>query len=109
MPIYNKLVRDFIPDIIRKSGKKPITSTLTDDEYVAALRTKLDEEVREYLDATYHNDALEELADILELVSALSAVHGSSYENVLSIQADKNRARGGFEEKIFLIEVKDES
>lgn len=109
MPIYNKLVRDLIPDIILESGKEPITSILTDEEYVAALRNKLDEEIREYLSAANDNDALEELADILEIVGTLATVHGSSLDDVLLIKTEKNRARGGFEKKTFIIEVKDES
>ncbi|KPV43018.1 nucleoside triphosphate pyrophosphohydrolase [Alicyclobacillus ferrooxydans] len=109
MPTYNKLVRDLIPDIIRNSGKEAMTSILSEDNFRAALRTKLSEEVQEYLTEGSDEQALEELADILEVVSALAKLHGSTFEETLSIQAKKARERGGFGRRIFLIEVNDES
>ena len=51
MPTYNKLVRDLIPQIIEKTGKRYATKILDTDDYKAALRTKLEEEVEEYLTA----------------------------------------------------------
>ena len=32
--IYNKLVRDNVPDIIREQGGTPVNHTLDDEEYV---------------------------------------------------------------------------
>ncbi|WP_338123556.1 hypothetical protein [Priestia flexa] len=40
MPAYNKLVRDYIPQIIEQSGKKYTTSNLTIDEYKKELKKK---------------------------------------------------------------------
>lgn len=42
--IYNELVRDLIPDIIKKSGKTPTTHTGSNEEYEEKLREKLLEE-----------------------------------------------------------------
>lgn len=42
---YNKLVRDKIPDVIRKAGKNPITDTLAQESTIPALGAKLQEEV----------------------------------------------------------------
>jgi predicted house-cleaning noncanonical NTP pyrophosphatase (MazG superfamily) len=33
MKVYNKLVRDHIPDIIKKDGKLPTTKVLSNEEY----------------------------------------------------------------------------
>ncbi|MEC5425307.1 nucleoside triphosphate pyrophosphohydrolase [Virgibacillus sp. C22-A2] len=107
MPTYNKLVRDRIPEIIEKSGKELKTETLDHDRYILELKKKLNEEVEEYQTASTNADALEELADVLELMNALIRIHGSSVEEVEKIRADKAAKRGGFDEKIFLIEVED--
>ncbi|OZU89634.1 phosphoribosyl-ATP pyrophosphohydrolase [Virgibacillus indicus] len=107
MSTYNKLVRDRIPEIIKKSGKELKTETLNQDRYILELKKKLYEEVEEYQTAATNEDAKEELADVLELMHALACVHGSSIEEVDKIREEKATKRGGFDDKIFLIEVED--
>ena len=48
MKVYNKLVRDKIPEIIEADGKVCRTHILSNEEYIAALEVKLNEEVAEY-------------------------------------------------------------
>lgn len=107
MPVYNKLVRDLIPEIIKNSGKKFTTRILEDDEYIIELKKKLSEEIHEYKNAATDKEAIEELADILELMHALAKVHGANIQEIEKIRQDKVKKRGGFSEKIFLIEVED--
>ena len=96
---FNKLVRDRIPDLIRENGKIPLTRVLDDREYAAALAQKLDEEVGEF-----HRDRnLEELADILEVVCALTENLGYSKDDLLECCRKKHEQRGGFRDRIFLI------
>ena len=60
---------------------------------------KLDEEVREF-----HSDKnLEELADILEVVYALTEDIGATKEQLLEAYEKKHAERGGFRERIFLL------
>ena len=57
--VYNKLVRDRIPEIIEASGAECKTEILSDEKYLEMIDAKLDEELAEY-----HKDQnLEELAD----------------------------------------------
>lgn len=99
MEIFNKLVRDKIPQIIEQQGEVPDYRILDDDEYICHLEAKLDEEVGEY-----HRDKnAEELADILEVVFALADSIGCSRERLLEICQRKHEARGGFWDRIFLI------
>jgi len=107
MPIYNKLVRDLIPNIIEQTGKTYDTCVLSDNEYIKALKQKLKEETNEYIEAEDDQEAVEELADILELMKALANQHHSSLEEVEQVRKEKAEKRGGFDDKIFLIEVED--
>lgn len=108
MPVYNKLVRDRIPEIIEKTGKRFTTRILSDKEYIEELRKKTYEELDEYMNTTDKESTIEELADVLEILHALSEAHGSSIDEVETIRKEKAEKRGGFKEKIFLIEVEDE-
>lgn len=107
MPTYNKLVRDRIPEIIEKTGKKFTTTILSDQEYIKELKKKSFEELEEYVNTSTHEDALEELADVLEIIHALSRCHGSSIKGVEKIREKKAEERGGFEERIYLVDVED--
>jgi predicted house-cleaning noncanonical NTP pyrophosphatase (MazG superfamily) len=108
MPIYNKLVRDRIPEIIESTGKNFSTRVLNNEEYITELKNKSFEELQEYVQTTNNEDSIEELADLLEIIHALAEYHGSSIEMVEEIRKVKAEKRGGFKEKIFLLEVEDE-
>ena len=97
--VYNKLVRDRIPDMIRAQGETPRIRILEQEEYLHHLEQKLDEEVAEY-----HRDKnAEELADILEVVYALAEEIGCSKEELLAVYEKKHTDRGGFRDRVFLI------
>lgn len=101
---YDKLVRDRIPEIIETSGKKCTIRVMDDAEYLRRLDEKLGEELAEY----QADKSLEELADLLEVVRAVAAARGSSIDEVERIREEKARARGGFEKRLLLTEVRDE-
>jgi predicted house-cleaning noncanonical NTP pyrophosphatase (MazG superfamily) len=105
MPVYNKLVRDRIPEIIEKTGKKFTNRILDNEEYIKELKTKSFEELNEYINAENDNDAVEELADLLEIIHALAECHGANIEQVEQVRQEKAAKRGGFKERVFLIEV----
>ena len=98
MKVYNKLVRDKIPEIIEADGKECKTRILSNDEYIAALEAKLNEEVAEY--QTDKN--LEEMADVLEVLQAICMARGYSLAELEAVRAKKVEKRGGFKEKILL-------
>ena len=98
---YDKLIRDRIPEIIEADGKRCTCSILSDEEYLAKLDEKLNEELAEYQDSK----SMEELADLLEVIRAIALARGSSIEDVEAIRRDKAEKHGGFEKKILLTEV----
>lgn len=108
MAVHNKLVRDHMEKIILEAGRKPIMKTLDHEEYIMELRKKSEEELQEYLTAETNEEALEELADLLEVIHALTNIHGSSIEEVEKIRVAKKAKRGGFSDKVYLFEVRDD-
>ena len=99
--VYNKLVRDRIPEIIEASGKSCTCETLSDERYIALLNKKLQEEVTEYLES----GTLEELADIGEVMHAILDYKGIPLEEFQRVRSEKLQERGGFKKRILLKEV----
>lgn len=99
--IYNKLVRDRIPEIIEAEGRHCLTETLSDLDYEQALRQKLVEEAHEVAQSA--DDLLQELADLYEVVDALMALHGLTEDQIRARQAQRRAERGGFTRRIRLV------
>ena len=99
--VYNKLIRDRIPEIIEKSGKVAVYETLQDYEYLEFLNHKLLEEVNEYLES----GTVEELADIGEVMYAILAYKHIPQEEFQRVRLEKLATHGGFEKQLLLKEV----
>lgn len=107
MEIYNKLVRDKIPQKIENNGSTPIIRILSDEEYKIELEKKLYEEYQEVLGAKTTAERIEELADMLEIINSLSKLENKELEDVIECAKVKKLKRGGFDKKIFLESVID--
>ena len=104
MKVYNKLIRDKIPEIIAKdNGKTCVTRIMADDEYLEILNAKMQEELNEYL----ASGEVEELADLEEVLRAILDVKGISYDEFEKIRNEKVLKRGAFKKKIFLESVRE--
>lgn len=101
---YNKLVRDRIPEIIEKSGKKAIVQKLDDEAYKKFLDEKLGEELQEYLDS----DSVDELADLVEVIHSILKYKRIEITGFYGIQKKKAEERGAFEKRLLLKEVIEE-
>jgi phosphoribosyl-ATP pyrophosphohydrolase len=102
---YNKLVRDRTAARLAQRGRQSRTRQLAPDEFPAALRAKLLEEAAECAAAQSPQDIAEECADVLEVIAALAAVSGISWDEVTAVREQKARRRGTFRERILLIEA----
>lgn len=102
--VYNKLVRDKIPEIIKAKGERPVVRVLNINEYKHPLENKLMEECNEVL-AANGQERIEELADVLEVLMALAKLEGASLDNVRALANKKTEKRGAFDERIFLERV----
>ena len=76
--LYNKLVRDKVPEQIERSGKSCTVEVVDDDQYRALLDRKLDEEMDSY---QAHRSA-DDLASLLELIHAAADARGWKWEEL---------------------------
>ena len=100
MTVYNKAIRDKIPEIIKESGGNYNVKTLSDEEFLVELDKKLDEEIKEY----HESKSVEELADIVEVIQKISKLRGTKLEDFEKIRLEKVKKRGGFDKNLFLID-----
>jgi predicted house-cleaning noncanonical NTP pyrophosphatase (MazG superfamily) len=99
---YAKLVRDRIPEIIRREGSQCEVVPLAEDDYRQALRDKLVEEAREAAEADPAH-LLIELADLSEVMDALMASYSIAPEAVRAAQERRRVERGGFAQRLRLL------
>ena len=105
--IYNKLVRDRIPEIIAGKGKDFATAVYDELAYHQALRQKVIEEAAEVAEVETQADLIREISDLYEVLDALLAAHDITKEDVLAMQETQRKNRGGFEHKLELLWVED--
>lgn len=108
---YDKLIRDKIPEIIEKSGKKCVVEVMDDETYMDKLSAKLKEEFAEVeTELKNSNDeaAIKELADLQEVILAIVDAIGVDRESFERIRKSKVASNGAFEKKLLLKEVIEE-
>lgn len=98
---YPKLVRNRVPEVMAQSGKKAQVRFVKGQELLDQLKDKLKEEVDEFL----ADEAIEELADILEVVYALSIYQGVSPAKLDEFRKLKAQERGDFSEGVVLEKI----
>lgn len=101
MKVYNKLVRDKITDIIEADGRMAKYIILDNNEYRKELNSKLQEEVKEYLD----DNNVEELADIVEVIYGILNSMDVTIDEFEKVRIKKQEERGAFNKRIYLEEA----
>lgn len=100
----NKLVRDGILPDMETNGQKVLYRTLTDEAYLKELARKLVEEAKEFK-LESNEEALKELADLLEVIEALAGQLGSDFGGLRAVQAERRQKRGGFADRTYIEKV----
>ena len=98
MSFQPKLVRDRIPEIIKKNGTLCEFTTMEQTEY----RSRLCDKMREELDEFSLEPSLEEAADVYEVFLSMLKEWGHSLDDVIQEAAWKRKERGGFTGKVLL-------
>jgi len=102
---FKKLVRDKIPEILKKRGQRSSFHIAKNEEYWKKLKEKLKEEVEEFL----KKSSKEELTDILEVIYAICDFKKIKKEDLEKIRKRKTKERGAFKRRIILDEVEKET
>ena len=97
----NKLVRDNIPEIIKKTGKIPITHIANDEEYWNKLKEKLQEEVNEFCE----DSNKDEMADLLEVIYTIYDFKKFDKKELELLRAEKSKEKGEYKNKVVLDRV----
>jgi predicted house-cleaning noncanonical NTP pyrophosphatase (MazG superfamily) len=91
--IYQKLVRDRIPEIITEAGKDFSVTQLRGERLKDYAMKKLQEEVQEFIE----NPCAEEAADIMEVFHFVCNRMGIRDSDIMAQSTSKRILRGGFE------------
>lgn len=94
-----KLIRDKIPDIIRRSGREPEVRRISGEALEDALKEKL---VEEALELRESGGVYDELADVLEVVDAIIERCGIDRRKLEKVKKEKLDLAGGFKEGYML-------
>jgi predicted house-cleaning noncanonical NTP pyrophosphatase (MazG superfamily) len=98
---YNKLVRDKMPDLIRRRGETVEVVRLMGDALLAALLRKLVEESFEALDAK-SGELIGELADVQEVIVGICEALQIPLKQVEAERIEKRKRRGGLKGGVML-------
>lgn len=102
--VFNKLVRDKIPDIIKSNNEKCDIRILNDNEFKKELYKKLLEEANEVIHAK-DDEVKEELADTLEIIIKIAEIYNSNLNEIIELCDKKRLKKGSFDKKIFLVKT----
>ena len=102
---YNKLIRDKIPEIIKNAGLTPSVKVLNKKEYLKEIKKKFIEEVKELVEAKTKKEVINEIIDIQELIDTLVYEIDLTKSELKKQQKIKNKKRGGFKKRLFLIKT----
>ncbi|EDT73544.1 DUF429 domain-containing protein [Clostridium butyricum] len=103
LSIYNKLVRDNIPEIIKAENKKCEIEIVTDKEKFEMLKKKLQEEVNEF----FEDKNIDGIADIMEVLFEFAEYLGVDEKQVMKERNEKKNKYGVFKDGVVLKNVED--
>lgn len=99
---FHKLVRDKIPQKINSQGEDVTLLKLEGEALITAIKRKIVEEALEIYDAVTTQTIIEEIADLQEIVNALTNTLSISNSDIETTRLSKLQKRGAFKEALML-------
>lgn len=100
---YYQLVRDKVPDIIKKKNMTPVYKKLNEGEFKYYLKLKLKEEMEEMSQQENPSEIGKNLVDIVEVIDYLKKAYGISESQLKKLHDQKIKEKGNFDKKLFLV------
>jgi predicted house-cleaning noncanonical NTP pyrophosphatase (MazG superfamily) len=100
---YNKLVRDKIPEVIKKAGGTAEFKKLTSKQFEKELLIKVGEESTGLLGAKNKKEMASEIADILAVIDEIKKVRKITNQDIQKELTSNMERKGGFNKKLFLV------
>jgi predicted house-cleaning noncanonical NTP pyrophosphatase (MazG superfamily) len=102
---YNRLIRDNVPEMVKRKGKKiEYHQAAVDEEYWYVLLAKLQEESNEFA----KDSSMEQLGDIIDVIDAIIAFKKFDLKELRALRENKNNELGGFEKRWVLEKSEEE-
>lgn len=98
---YHRLVRDLVPELLERGGKRAVTKRLPDHEAFTRLTGLLVEGAGRIA----RHPTVAEFAELIEIVRALCDLAGIDMKNVERERLQKRDKRGGYRKGIVLEKV----
>jgi len=83
----------------------PYWRVLNKKEYLKEIKRKIFEEAKELIKAKDKKEIINEIVDIQELIDVLTSELGLTKSEIKKQQKIKNKKRGSFKKKLFLIKT----
>lgn len=106
---FNKLVRDKIPRKIQQGGESVRVARLDGDQLLRVLREKLVEEAYEALASSDHDEIIDELADVEEVIEGILKHLKVKRKELHDRKKAKYDKAGGFDEGYVLLDTRNPS
>lgn len=100
--IYNKLVRDKIPSVIRKNGGVSKTRILNSAAFKQELLRKAVEEARELEGLTDRSEIIAELGDTLDVLDSIQQTFRITKQELSASRKKAMKKKGGFKKRLYL-------
>lgn len=105
--IFNKLIRDKIPELFQEEGSGIDVRELSDKaEFLNLLYKKAQEELQELFTAKSSVEIIEECADLEEVLQTFKQLHRISQDQVEVARLVKQQQRGAYNRQLFLTTVR---
>jgi predicted house-cleaning noncanonical NTP pyrophosphatase (MazG superfamily) len=100
---YNKLIRDKIPDKIKKKGEAcEVREISNDEEYEQELLKKISEEASSLSRVRSREEFLDEYTDLIVVLNTIISLQKFSESDVKKALENNLEKKGGFEKRHFL-------
>jgi len=104
---YYKLIRDRIPEKIRKKGGTSETRVLKAGEFERELLKKVEEEASALPRVRSRTALISELADVIDVLYEIKKVKKISDKEIAAAQRENFKRKGGFRKRLYLVWASD--